>query len=30
MEPRIGLDAVAKRKFPSLPVPGIEPRSFSL
>jgi hypothetical protein len=26
MNPRAGLDAVAKRKFQLLPLPGIEPR----
>jgi len=29
MGPRFGLDAVAKKKFPSLPPPGMELRSFS-
>jgi hypothetical protein len=29
MEPRAGLDAVAKRQFPSFPLPGIELQSSS-
>jgi hypothetical protein len=29
VSPRAGLDAVTKRKIPSLPPPGIEPRSSS-